>query len=354
MNHGSACSGCLVSEEQLRIFAFDVLTRHGVSDEQAKSVAEGMAWSDLIGRSTHGIARLNVHVDRIAKGVLNPDCKPVFTQTGSSVGLLDGDCGFGHFVANRAMHHAISLAQEHGVGVVGVRNSNFFGAAACYVHQAAQAGMISLAMSNSVPNVAAFGGRDPVFGTNPLGFGAPMADGRHLMLDMATSAWSASAVRATLDRGESLPPGVAVDEEGNEITKPRAIRRSTLLPLGGAKGYGLALMIEMLSAVITGAGVAAGVASLFTDMTRNGDNGHFILALDITRLMPMETYHARMDDLINILRTSQPDGEVLYPGEKRWQVRDSNLANGIALSAGLAATLAGLAEGLDVAPAWQR
>jgi LDH2 family malate/lactate/ureidoglycolate dehydrogenase len=354
MKTTSALAGHLVSQHQLQAFAFDVLARHGVSDEQAMVVAEGMAWSDLIGRSTHGIARLKIHVDRIAKGVLNPDCKPVFAQTGNSVGLLDGDRGFGHFVTNRAMRHAIEMAQEHGVGVVGVRNSNFFGAAACYVHQAAEAGMISLAMSNSVPNVAAYGGREPVFGTNPLGFGAPMANGRHLMLDMATSAWSASAVRATLDRGETLPPGVAVDEQGNEITNPRPVKKSTLLPLGGAKGYGLAMMIEMLSAVITGAGVSAGVASLFTDMTRNGDNGHFVLALDVTRFMPIETYHARMEDLINTLLASQPNGEVLYPGEKRWQVRDANLQNGIALSAGLAATLDQLAAPLGLAPPWCR
>lgn len=342
-----------VGVEDLKTFAGDVLLAHGVNSAQINSVADVMAWSDLVGRSTHGIARLKIHVDRLAKGVLNPTSQPVVSKAGSSMELIDGDRGFGHHVACLAIDRAIDLARESGVGSVGVHNSNFFGAAAYYVNRAAEAGMIGLALSNSVPNVAAFGGAKPVFGTNPLGFGAPRGNGRHFLLDMATSAWSASAVRASLDRGDTLPEGVAVDEAGVQITEPRHVAASTLLPLGGAKGYGLALMIEMLTAVITGAGVSRGVASLFRDMSRSGDNGHFMLAIDISKLMPLGTYYERIEDLIETIKSSNPNNEVLYPGEHRWRTRDDNLANGIPIAPGVAASLDQLARPLGLVVPWR-
>ena len=341
-----------IDADRLKDFASDIFRASGVADDQAATVSDVMVWTDLVGRSTHGVGRIKIHVDRIEQGVLNPRCAPRFKSAGSNLELVDGDQGFGHHVATLAMDRAIELARETGVGTVGVHNSNFFGAAAYYVNRAAQAGMIGLAMSNSVPSVAAHGGARPVFGTNPLGFAAPRGNGRHVLLDMATSAWSASAVRASMERGETLPDGVAVDEAGVQITTPREVGASTLLPLGGAKGYGLAMMIEILTAVMTGAGVSGGVSSLFKDMSRSGDNGHFMLAIDIARLMPTDDYHARLEGLLELLKTSNPGGEVLYPGETRWRIREDNLANGIPVSPGIAGPLAELAERLGVAVPW--
>lgn len=339
--------------DDLETFVGGILLAHGVNSAQIDSVANVMAWSDLVGRSTHGIARLKIHVERLANGVLNPTSEPKISRAGDSLELINGDRGFGHHVARMAIDRAIDLAREHGVGVVGVHNSNFFGAAAYYVNRAAEAGMIGLALSNSVPNVAAFGGVKPVFGTNPLGFGAPRGNGRHFLLDMATSAWSASAVRASLDKGDALPEGVAVDEVGVQITESRQVATSTLLPLGGAKGYGLALMIEMLTAVITGAGVSGGVASLFKDMSRSGDNGHFMLALDISKLMPLDAYYARIEGLIETIKSSNTNNEVLYPGEQRWRIRDDNLTKGIPIAAGVAASLDELARPLGLEVPWR-
>lgn len=341
-----------VHRSELKAFVCGILTGSGVNGAQARSVSEVMAWTDLIGRSTHGVARIKIHLERLKEGVLNPACQPVITSAGSSLELIDGDRGFGHHISCLAMDRAIELAGKDGIGAVGVRNSNFFGAAAYYVNQAADAGMIGLALSNSVPSVAAHGGTRAVFGTNPLGFSAPRADGRHFLLDMATSAWSASAVRASMDRGETLPAGVAVDEDGVQITDPRPVTKSTLLPLGGAKGFGLALMIETLTAVITGAGVSGGVASLFKDMTRSGNNGHFMLALDISKLMPIDTYFSRIDELVSTLKASSSAGDVLFPGERRWRIRDENETHGIPISPTVITELETLAAPLGISPPW--
>ncbi|MGH6820436.1 MAG: Ldh family oxidoreductase, partial [Methylocella sp.] len=219
-----------------------------------------------------------------------------------------------------------------GIGIVGVRNSNFFGAGAYYVNLAASRSMIGLALSNSFPKVVAHGGLKPVLGTNPFAFGAPRANGDHLLFDMATSALAGSTVREHLTTKNPLPEGLTAD--------------GALLPFGGAKGFGLSLLVEILAGVITGAGVGDGVASMYNDFARSGGNGHFLLALDIKRWMDIETYHARFEPLVASIKAS---GEhVLLPGEVRWENYRESLQNGIALDAVAAgnARKAALAVGL--------
>jgi ureidoglycolate dehydrogenase (NAD+) len=211
--------------------------------------------------------------------------------------------------------------------VVGVRNSNFFGAGAYYVNMAADAGMIGLAMSNSFPKVVAHGGLKPVLGTNPFAFGAPRKDGDHLLFDMATSALAGSTVREHMDKGTPLPEGLAIDQDGNPITDPAKVAAGALLPFGGPKGFGLALMVELLAGVLTGAGIGDGVASMYNDFTRNGGNGHALIALDVSRWMPMEDYFTRFEGLVTLLKASGEN--VLLPGEVRWQHWRDAEAHGI-------------------------
>jgi ureidoglycolate dehydrogenase (NAD+) len=262
--------------------------------------------------------------------------------------LLDGGGGFGHYVGELGMRRAIDLARRHGVGVVGVRNSNFFGAGAYFVKLAAASRTIGLAMSNSYPKVAAYGGLKPVLGTNPFAFGAPRRNGESLLVDMATSALAGSTVRDHIDKREPLPAGLAIDERGIPITDPSKVDEGALLPFAGAKGFALSLMVELLAAVLTGAGVSHGVASMYKDFSRRGDNGHFFLALDITRFMDIETYYARLESLIELVKASNPESEVLLPGEIRWRTYATNLANGIAIEASTMEALEKLARPLGV------
>ena len=303
------------------------LTENGAAIAQAEATARHMVWCESIGRHNFGIDRIAIHLQRLAAGVLNGTAKPRVEHLTAALALVDGDGGFGYAAAELAMDQAIAKAKGQGIGVVAVRNSNFFGAGAYYVNLAAEAGMIGLAMSNSFPKVAAHGGLLPVLGTNPFAFGAPRATGGHLLFDMATSALAGSTVRAHLAKNEPLPEGLAIDGDGQPITDPAKVNDGALLPFGGAKGFGLSLLVEILSGVITGAGVGEGVASMYKDFTRNGGNGHLMLALDISRFIPLAEYHARFDGLVAVLKAS--GGHVLLPGEVRWEKWRDALAHGV-------------------------
>jgi ureidoglycolate dehydrogenase (NAD+) len=295
--------------------------------------------------------RVPLYLERVAQGGIACPCDTRFEEIGPSLHRLDGGGGFGQHAGAIAMERAVDLAADHGIGVVGVRNSNFFGTGAYFVHQAAEAGMIGLAMSNSFPKVTAHGGVRAVFGTNPFAFGAPRRGGESLMVDMATSGLAGSTVRQHMVDGTPLGEGLAVAPDGSAITDPAKVGEGALTPFGGAKGYGLALMVEILAGVLTGAGVAGGVASMYKDLGHSGNNGHLMLALDVTRWMSMEEYYGRFDALVATIKASGDD--VLLPGEIRWRNARENTAQGIELGADLRARLAEIADPLGIAAPWQ-
>ncbi len=165
----------------------------------------------------------------------------------------------------------------------------------------------------------------------PFAFGAPFRNGESLMFDMATSALAGSTVREHAAKEKPLPEGMAIDANGKPITDPASIGKGALLPAAGAKGYGLSLMVEILAGVLTGAGVSKGVASMYKDVAQPGDNGHFMIVLDISRFMALELFFDRLEHLTELVKASNQDGEVLLPGEIRWQNYKSNLNTGVRL-----------------------
>lgn len=316
-----------VSAAELHGEIVRVLTENGASAAQSEATARHMVWCESAGRHNFGIERIPVHVKRLTAGVLDGCSEPEVHRLAASLARLDARAGFGYFAAERAMDLAVAMARETGLGAVGVLGSNFFGAGAYYVNRAAEAGMASLALSNSFPKVVAHGGLKPVLGTNPFAFGAPARDGRHLLVDMATSALAGSTVREHKAVGKPLPPGLAIDADGSPITDPDKVAEGGLLPFGGAKGFALSLMVEVLAGVMTGAGIGPGVASMYEDFSRNGDNGHFLLAIDVTRFMGAESYFDRMEQMVALVRGSGPG--VLLPGEVRWQSLEDARRNGV-------------------------
>lgn len=341
-----------IKPDALLEFTEALMAAHGVDQVQADEVARNMIWSELVGRENFGLLRLPLYVDRVRAGGLRCPCNPRFDETANGTALLDADGGFGQYAGRLAMEQAIAMARQHGTGTVGVRNSNFFGTGAYFVHIAADAGMIGLAMSNSFPKVVAHGGVIPVLGTNPFAFGAPRKNGESLMFDMATSALAGSTVRAHKAREEPLPEGLAIDSAGKPITDPSKVDEGALLPAGGAKGYGLALLVELLAGVITGAGVSTGVASMYKDVGQVGRNGHFFMAIDISRFLPMDAYYERLEGLVALLKASQPAGEVLLPGETRWDQHRANSAAGIELAPETRARLEDLSAPHGISTPW--
>jgi len=316
-----------IAAERLHEEIVSRLTNLGAGIQQAGASARHMVWCESVGRHNFGIERIPIHAKRLKAGVLNGTAEVTFEQVAPSLARADGGGGFGYFAAEQAMVRAIRTARQTGIGIVGMRNSNFFGAGAYYVNMAARAGMIGLAMSNSFPKVVAHGGVKPVLGTNPFAFGAPRKTGDHLLFDMATSALAGSTVREHMEKGTPLPEGLAIDGGGRPITDPAKVSQGALLPFGGPKGFGLSLLVEILAGVLTGAGIGDGVASMYNDFSRRGDNGHFLMALDIARFMPLENYHARFDGLVAMLKASGEN--VLLPGEVRWDHYRDAQVNGV-------------------------
>ncbi len=336
--------------DALTRFAREGLVASGADDEQATSVAEVLVWADTIGRPNQGVWRLPILSRRLESGLFQCPCQPVIETRAPALTTIDGNNGMGHHVGRLAMDAAIDRTRATGIAAVLVRNSNFLGAAGYYAQLASERGMVGLAMSNSFPKVAAYGGTRPVLGTNPLAFAAPLRDGTSVIVDLATAASSGSKITKMVELGDTLPEGVAVDRDGKPITDPSRASEGALLPFGGAKGYALAVMVEILSGVVTGAGVAHGVRSMYRDFERGGDNGHFFAAIDIARLMPLDAFYGRMENLIAALRQ---DDDVLLPGQMRWHERQRALSAGsVDLDDKTTEALDTLARSLGVALPW--
>lgn len=338
-----------ISAEALNEFAMGLLEKVGADNEQGRIFSKALIWSDLIGRPTHGIWRLPAYIRRLEKGLMKCPCQPVFSRDRQAVALLDGDAGIGHYIGHLAMKRAIDKAGHYGIGAVGVCNSNHFGTGAYYVDLAARQGMIGIAVSNSLAKVAPCGGNKAVLGTNPFAFATPGEDEASMMFDMATTVMAGSQVMKLAEAGEQLPEGVAVDRQGKPVRDPNRVDDAVLLPFGHNKGFGIALMVEILSSVLTGSSLSLQVNSMFSDNKGAGGNGHFFIAIDIGRFVPVDEFLARSHELFATVRDSG-SGSVRIPGEIRWQQYRQNLRHGIPLDKPTSAALNDLAWHYGLAP----
>jgi ureidoglycolate dehydrogenase (NAD+) len=344
-----------VSWESLQRFACQLLCSAGVAEQEADLVASGLVWADLVGRHTHGVERLAIYLKRFRHGLISSPCNAEFIRHSETISTLRGNNGFGHYLGQIAISRPIEIAGRHGLGVVGVTQSNHFGAAAYYVQSAAEAQMIGLAFSNSTPQVAPYGGTTAVLGTNPFAFGAPTRSGQSVLVDFSTGAASGSMIRRATEAQKGIPEDILIDEMGRAVVDPSPLNRAVILPFGGAKGFCLGLMVEILSGVITGAGFSHEVASSYGDFDRRCNIGHLFMALDISRVMPMEEYYERMEMLVSSLKNSgrsKDVGEILIPGETRWRHYARQLAQGIGLDRRTIDLLQTLAAELKVSTPW--
>lgn len=308
-----------VAVETLRGFAADVLRAVGVPPEAASLTARSLAESDARGIPSHGAVRLlPVYVSRLRRGATNsnPDVR-IVSRRGTAA-VVDGDGGLGQVVGSEAMRQAITMAGEHGSGVVGVRNSSHFGAGSFFAEQAVAAGMIGIAMSNAPANMPPAGGRSRFFGTNPLTIGAPGPGDRPLVLDMATSVVARGKIVLAQQEGRAIPPGWAINPDGLPTEDPAAALRGAVLPMAGYKGAGLALMIDLLCGVLTGAAFGPHIIDLY-DASQSAQNvGHIFVAIDVEAFMPLPVFRKRVGQFAAEIRAQprQPGVErIVLPGE---------------------------------------
>src|SRR6187455_666613 len=314
--------------------------------------------TDALSAAGHGVFRLPQYVRRLKAGGFNPRPSITVTRSAPATALVDGDNGMGHLVMSRATETAIALARDTGVSWVGVRRSNHAGPAGLYAEMPAAAGMVGIyaAVANA-NHMAVWGGADPLLGTNPLAIGVPSGAGP-MVLDMATTVVSYGTVKNYALQGRPMEKGWIVNTAtGQDIIDARRAAEGLLLPIGGYKGSGLAVMLGLIGGPLNRAAFGRDVVDFNADDSSETNTGHFIVALDIARFLPLDAYKAEVDRHIRELKESKrlPGvEEIRMPGDRRRQCREERLREGVPLTAPLVAQLDKLAAELGVRPLSQR
>lgn len=344
-----------VSGSELRKFVFDILYASGVDTTESKIISKVLVWTEMIGRTTHGVIRLPIYLKRFKLGLIKSPCRPKFIRKSGTIQILKGNDGFGQFLSHYAMSRAMEIADKHGVGLVGVNESNHFGAGAYYIQMAAEKNNISLVTTNSFPLVAPHRGISPVLGTNPIAFGAPMRNGQSILIDFSTGALAGATIRKAIAEHGKIPKGMVVDKNGNDIVDPERASKGVILPFSGARGYCLGLFAEILSGVITGAAISHEIGSIYRELKKSNRVGHLFCVLNIAKIMPIETYFDRMEKLLGFIKASKKFSEteeILMPGENRWRIYHQQLTGGVRLSAECIEALNPLADELKISKPW--
>jgi ureidoglycolate dehydrogenase (NAD+) len=341
---------------ELRRFTAGVLQVVGVPADDAALAAHIITQGNARGVDTHGVNLLDHYVRRLQRRLTNPTPRMVFEQQRTAAGVLDADLGLGHIAAFRAMEHAVRLARSSGVATVLVRNSNHFGAAAYYTMWAAEQNCIGMVWSPAEAAVVPFGGRTKFFGTNPIAISGPSGNEYPgFTIDMATSVVAGGKLVAAGKFHQTIPVGWAIDQEGRAVTEPAADDRTllsyALLPMSGAKGYGLATMVEWTASLLPGMPWGPRIVRKMEDRDHPAPIGHYVQAIDVEAFMPLEEYRRSVDEFCAALKNVPPAQgftEVLLPGEPERRTAERRAREGCPLPAYVVRELSDLAKELGV------
>ncbi|MBV7389721.1 ureidoglycolate dehydrogenase [Enterococcus alishanensis] len=319
-----------VTKEDLHQLIQNKIHKAGLSEDQAAIVSDVLTFADARGIHSHGAMRVEYYSERIAKGGITQNPKFEFKKTGPSVGIFEGDNGSGFVAAEKAMDHAIEIAKETGIAVVGIRNISHSGALAYYVERAATHDMVALSMCQSDPMVVPFGGSEPYFGTNPIAFAAPSNDDRIITFDMATTVQAWGKILHARSRKESIPDSWAVDEQGNSTTDSTKV--NALLPIAGPKGYGLMMMVDILSGVLLGVPFGKHVSSMYHDLSKGRELGQLHVVINPEYFVGLDTFKKSISTMLDEIKEIVPSEgfkEVNYPGERGRMREQKYEENGI-------------------------
>lgn len=321
----------LVPAQIFQDFSLQVLEKCGVPREDAEILTDTLVQASLRGHDSHGVATLPMYARRLKSGIMTPKTAITVLGENGSTALLDGHDGIGQVVAFRAMELAIRKAHVNGIGLVGVRNSGHFGAAAYFPMMALRHNLIGLMATNGYARMAPWGGYERIMCNTPWSIAIPAGEEMPIVLDMANSVVAFGKIRIAADKGESIPHGWALTADGLPTQDAREAMEGTVLPIGDYKGYGIAIVIEVLTAILTGALFSWDVGAPGNPVARSGV-GHAVAAIDIRRFVPLEEFKQRVDELSRKMRQSRkrPGFDVIrLPGEPEWISKQEREAKGI-------------------------
>ena len=306
-----------LSRAELKGLMKNKMMQAGLSEEHAEQTAEILTWSHERGYASHGAVRVEYYSERIFKGGITTDPKFTWKQTGPCSGIFDGDNGIGYVVATEAMKKAIEMAKENGVAVVGMSNLSHSGSLGYYTEMAADQDLLAISFCQSDPMAVPYGGTEPYYGTNPISFAAPTADERKVVFDMATTVQAWGKILDKRSQGAQIPSDWAVDAKGLPVTDPHLV--NALVPIAGAKGYGLMMLVDVFSGVLLGVPFGKHVSSMYHDLSQGRELGQMHIVIDPARFIGTEEFKKRMSmvcDELNAIPAAEGYGKVYYPGER--------------------------------------
>jgi LDH2 family malate/lactate/ureidoglycolate dehydrogenase len=339
-----------ITFENLKAFCKEVYMKVEVPDEEAEIIADFLAKSDLRGFETHGVMRLPIYIQRLQKGYVRAKCELTILKEKGPIAFWEAHGSIGHVVAYKAMKIAIQKAEEHGIGWVSVKDSGHFGVAGLFSMMALKKDFIGCVASNSAPTMAPYGGRERIMGNNPLSYAFPTEKFPPVVIDLSCSVVPAGKLILSHKKREKIPLGWAFDKEGNPTQDPYEGFEGggSLAPMGGHKGYALAMAVEILTAVLTGGKWSQNIKNLYEE-DKTGIQGtcHTFMALDPEIFVGRIELKKNMDSYIRSIKDSAKakySEEILIPGERGYRTESMYSKEGIPLSSTLVSELVTLAN----------
>jgi LDH2 family malate/lactate/ureidoglycolate dehydrogenase len=325
----------ICTAEHLTAFSTQVLHAHGLPLKDAQTVASGLVHANLRGVDSHGVARLPIYAERLRRGLVNKNPRITIVKDSGAALLVDGNNGMGAVVTMHALDLALERLDMHGSVSIAIRHSNHYSAGSFYASKAVERNAAMWLYSNAPPTMAPWGGAQRYLGTNPYTFAAPAGTYDPIILDMATSVVARGKIILAAGRDEAIPEGWAVTADGVPTTNAQEALSGSVLPFGGPKGYGIALMIEIMSGILSGAGFGHRVGDLYEDFSKPQNVGSFMQLTRINAFMPAEEFNGRMEMLISEIKASQRAysvNEILMPGELEARIAKHRKQEGIPLA----------------------
>ncbi|MGC9537490.1 Ldh family oxidoreductase [Streptomyces sp. UG1] len=329
-----------------------VFVAAGLSPKAATTVAESLVEADLRGTPSHGVLLVPMYIERLRKGSVSRHESAEVVLDAGAIAVLDARHALGQLTGDQAMDLAVEKARTYGLGVVTVRHAFHFGGAYRYARTAATSGCIGIAAANTRPLMPAPGGAAAVVGNNPIAVGVPTGDGEPILLDMALSEAALGKVRLAAQEGRPIPPTWATDREGTPTTDPAKALAGLLLPAAGHKGYGLALVVDVLSGVLSGGSFGNAVRGLYADTATPNDCAHFFLALDVAAFGERADFEDRVSTLAGQITGSAkaPGTErLLLPGQLEAERQTAARRTGVPLDASVLRALRETAASVGIA-----
>jgi L-2-hydroxycarboxylate dehydrogenase (NAD+) len=339
---------------RVRRFLATAFERLGMPAGDAQVVAQLMTEAELQGSDGHGVIRLVPYARRIRAGGINlkPDIRVIKEK--AAMALVDGDNGMGHLVMKQATERAIAKARQCGVAWVGSRLSNHAGPASLYARMALAHDMVGMYFAvGNANHLPPWGGLDMLLSTNPIAVAVPAGEEPPVVLDMATTVAAYGKVKAKAQRGEQMPVGWMIDRQGQPLTDPKRAEEGFLMPIGGYKGYGLAMIVGLLAGTLNGAAMGSEVVDFNHDDVTTTNTGQAILVIDPDAFGELDAFKARVDKLVRELRASErmPGVDRIWmPGEQSHAKRIANERDGLALPAALRTQLDTFARDIGIPP----